>query len=66
MLAEEAQRDKAEAAKQKNAEEILDKMSELEKSIAQEAANPDQGIQDTEGPTKGQSQENEEFVGGGG
>ena len=50
MLAEEAQRGKAEAAKQKNAEDVLGKITELEKTIAQEAANPEQGIQDTEGP----------------
>ena len=34
LLAEEVQRDKAEASKQKNAEAVLDKILELEKAIA--------------------------------
>ena len=55
MLEEEEQRDKVETAKQKNVEVVLDKISELEKAIAQEAANPELGIQDTEVPTEGQS-----------
>ena len=50
MLAEEAQRDKAEVAKQKNAEAILEKIIDLQKDIAQEAANPELGIQYTEEP----------------
>ena len=33
MLAEEAQRDKVDVAKQKNAEAILDKISELKKLL---------------------------------
>ena len=44
MLAEEAQRDKVDDSKQKNAEDFLDKISELEKSIAQEDTNPKLGI----------------------
>ena len=51
MLVEEAQRDKAEAAKQKSKEAVLEKMAELEKAMAQEDANPEQGMQDTGGPT---------------
>ena len=47
MLVEEAQRDKVEVAKQKNAEAILEKIAELEKAMAQEDANPEQGIQET-------------------
>ena len=35
LLVEKAQRDKAEAAKQKNAEAVLEKIVELEKSMAQ-------------------------------
>lgn len=66
LLAEEAQRDKREAVKQKNAEVVLDKIAELEKAIAQEAANPEQGIQDMKGLIEGKNQENEEVVGGGG
>ena len=66
MLAEEAQKDKAEATKQKNADDVFGKIEELEKFIAQEFANPGLGIQDTKGLTEGKSQENEEVVGGGG
>ena len=47
LLAEEAQRDKEKADKQKNAKAVLDKISELEKAIAREATNPELGIQDT-------------------
>ena len=65
-MAEGAQRDKVEASKQKNAKAVLDKIIELEKSMAQEDANHEQGIQDTIGPTEGKIQENEEVLGGGG
>ena len=44
----------------------MDKISELQKSIAREAAKFELGIQDTEDPTKGQNQENEEVVASGG
>ena len=66
LLEEEAQKDKAEAAKKKNAEAILDKISELQKYIAQESANPNLGIHDIEDPIEGKNKENEVVVVGGG
>ena len=47
MLAEEAQRDKAEATRQKRKEVVLKKMVELEKAMAERDASPEQEMQDT-------------------
>ena len=66
LLAEEAQRDKAEVVKQKSKEVVLEKIAELEKSMDEEDANPEKGMQDIGGPIQGKRQENEIFLGGGG
>ena len=39
---------------------------QIQKDIAQESLNTELGIQDTEEPTEGKNQENEEVVAGGG
>ena len=61
-MAEEAQKDHAEAVKRKRTKAVLKKMAELEKALAKGDSSSDQGMQDT----GGKGQETDEVQGGGG
>ena len=63
---EEASKIAEEEEKRKREEAILENIAQIQKDIAQEALNSKLGIQDTEEPTEGKNQENEEVVAGGG